>query len=250
MPDANHMARGCPMLTLDVLTLLSKLISIVADQAPPPPPPIGVDWSKPTTSVKPDLLIWLEREVEVLQTNCDYNVEKKPIRIHDDNHDSDYWSSTGPNYDQPSDKLSRSSPTLTPKRGSRQIRSFFEQLMVTGVYTFPLLDAAVSPLKMFVSSALAYIENQGSDLFAPITKYYILYNLSQGFACCIYLSLTDVDQVYSSMLNLAPRPAPLGGSENYVVTLPVRWILCWVVGKKMILDNFVFLSLSPSWQFP
>ncbi|CAL2047923.1 unnamed protein product [Caenorhabditis brenneri] len=169
MPDANHMARGCPMLTLDVLTLLSKLISIVADQAPPPPPPIGVDWSKPTTSVKPDLLNWLEQEVEVFQTNCDYDVERKPVGIHDDNHNSNYWSSTGPNYDQPSDKLLRSSPTLTPKHGSRQIRSFFEQLMDTGVNTFPLLDVAVSPLKMFVSSALAYIENQGSDLRKSVT---------------------------------------------------------------------------------
>ncbi|CAL2047943.1 unnamed protein product [Caenorhabditis brenneri] len=118
------------------------------------------------------LLNWLERKVEVLQTEWDYNVERKPVGIHDDNHDSDYWSSTGPNYDQPSDKLSRSSPTLTAKHGSRQIRSFFvlmelllhllnaqreadddilpKQLMDTGVYTFPLLDAAVSPPKMFV----------------------------------------------------------------------------------------------------
>ncbi|EGT58187.1 hypothetical protein CAEBREN_20092 [Caenorhabditis brenneri] len=44
-----------------------------------------------------------------------------------------------------------------------------EQLMATGVNTFPLLDAAVSPPKMFVSSALVYIVNQGSDLLAAIT---------------------------------------------------------------------------------
>ncbi|EGT40330.1 CBN-RBC-1 protein [Caenorhabditis brenneri] len=414
--SAEHMARGCPMLSLDVLTLLPKQISIVqdydealrsifgssADQAPPPPPPIEVDWSKPTTSDEPDelkldwsddegegsgdeetvkkeeepvvestpamngmlnsamlqnqligstdifaqhmkfvaslrilteelstlasgfdvdggqlrnqLLNWLEREVEVLQTNCDYNVERKPAGIHDDNHDSDYWSSTGPNYDQPSDKLSRSSPTLTPKRrtwlkaNQKLLRSFTsfctlhsahnhrlasvlmellllllnvqreadddilpKQLMATGVNTFPLLDAAVSSPKMFVSSPLAYIENQGSDLLAAISelhdvpnmagdlqKCYMLYNLSQGFACCIYLSLTDIDQVYSSMLNLAPRPAPLGGSENYVVTPPVKWpgveALVALLGREkeddapqlrlLIIESLLAISMS------
>ncbi|NP_001368760.1 RAVE complex protein Rav1 C-terminal domain-containing protein [Caenorhabditis elegans] len=418
--SAEHMARGCPMLSLDVLNTLPKRISIVQDydealkllfgdnqnQAAPPPPPqmsIDVDWSKPTTSDEPDelkldwsdeekddeeieevtnentvdapviqngagienaatlqsqlvgatdifaqhmkfvaslrilteelstlasgfdvdggqlrnqLLNWLEREVEVLQTTCDYNVERKSDEANEDNHDSDYWSSTGPNYDQPSDlsKLSRASPSLTPKRitwlkaNQKLLRSFTsfctlhsahnhrlasvlmellllllnvqrdgdddivsKQLMATGVNTFPLLDAAVSTPKMFVSSPLAYIENQGSDLLAAISelsdvpnmagdlqKCYMLYNLCQGFSCCIYLSLTDIDQIYSSMLNLAPKPAPIGGSENHVVTPPVKWpgveALVALLGREkeddapqlrlLIIESFLAISMS------
>lgn len=79
--SAEHMARGCPMLSLDVLNTLPKRISIVQDydealkllfgdnqnQAAPPPPPqmsIDVDWSKPTTSDEPDelKLDWSDEE--------------------------------------------------------------------------------------------------------------------------------------------------------------------------------------------
>ncbi|UMM43904.1 hypothetical protein L5515_019209 [Caenorhabditis briggsae] len=409
--SAEHMARGCPMLSLDVLTMLPKNISIVQDydealrtifggteQAVPPPPPVEVDWSKPTTSDEPDelkldwsddegeegaaelevkpeepaplivngmdssavlqsqlvgstdifaqhmkfvaslrilteelstlasgfdvdggqlrnqLLNWLEREVEVLQTNCDYNAERKPTLPHEENQDSDYWSSTGANYEHAEQKLSRASPGLTPKRriwlkaNQKLLRSFTsfctlhsahnhrlasvlmellllllnvqrdaeddilpKQLLASGVSTFPLLDAAVSSPKMFVSSPLAYIENQGNDLLASISelhnvpnmagdlqKCYMLYNLCQGFSCCIYLSLTDIDQTYSSMLNLEPRPAPIGRSDNHVVTPPVKWpgveALVALLGREkeddapqlrlLIIESFLAISMS------
>ncbi|GMT36366.1 hypothetical protein PFISCL1PPCAC_27663 [Pristionchus fissidentatus] len=77
--------------------------------------------------------------------------------------------------------------------------------------SFPLLVASVSSYKMFVSSPLAFVENQCYDLLMSLSelthvpkldhsikKVFILYNLCQGLSSCVYQSLSDVDYYGSS----------------------------------------------------
>lgn len=60
------------------------------------------------------------------------------------------------------------------------------------------------------------------------------------------------------MLNLAPKPAPIGGSENHVVTPPVKWpgveALVALLGREkeddapqlrlLIIESFLAISMS------
>ncbi|GMT07275.1 hypothetical protein PENTCL1PPCAC_29449, partial [Pristionchus entomophagus] len=96
--------------------------------------------------------------------------------------------------------------------------------------SFPLLVASVSSYKMFVSSPLAFIENQNYDLLMSITelvhvpkldhsikKVFILYNLCQGLSSCVYQSLSDVD--YYSSSSVAPGSGALTRRSRAQTTL-------------------------------
>ncbi|CAD6187487.1 unnamed protein product [Caenorhabditis auriculariae] len=117
---------------------------------------------------------------------------------------------------------------------------------VPDMNSFPLLEASVSSAKMFVSSPLSFIENQCYDLLAAISQMhtapsmdrnlqtcYMLYNLSQGLSSCLYQSLCDVEQIFSSsrlLYNdgksgaLTKRTRMTSSSEDLrVSTAPVKW---------------------------
>lgn len=73
--------------------------------------------------------------------------------------------------------------------------------MATGVNTFPLLDAAVSTPKMFVSSPLAYIENQGSDLLAAISELSDVPNMAGDLQKVLFsrlITLVDTLLIFSA----------------------------------------------------
>ncbi|PAV73995.1 hypothetical protein WR25_00482 [Diploscapter pachys] len=111
--------------------------------------------------------------------------------------------------------------------------------------SFPLLEASISSTKMFVSSPLAFIENQCYDLLSTVAdmhavpdidcglqKAYILYNLGQGLSACLYQSLCVVDQLDVPLLmrNL-DRTGALTRSAKYasaseciqVTSEPCKW---------------------------
>ncbi|GMR60970.1 hypothetical protein PMAYCL1PPCAC_31165, partial [Pristionchus mayeri] len=96
--------------------------------------------------------------------------------------------------------------------------------------SFPLLVASVSSYKMFVSSPLAFVENQCYDLLMSISelvhvpkldhsikKVFILYNLCQGLSSCVYQSLSDVD--YYSSSNVAPGSGALTRRSRALTTI-------------------------------
>ncbi|CAI5454853.1 unnamed protein product [Caenorhabditis angaria] len=146
--------------------------------------------------------------------------------------------------------------------------------------TFPLLEASVSSTKMFVSSPLAFIENQCSDLLKTVCemqdvpdmtnglqKCYMLYNLSQGLSSCLYQSLCDVDQIFSSshrfdgkpgILTKRTRTTSYSSSDLRVTTAPVKWpgvesLVALLTREKddeaphlrlLIVESFVAITMS------
>uniref|UniRef100_A0A8R1HL41 WD_REPEATS_REGION domain-containing protein n=1 Tax=Caenorhabditis japonica TaxID=281687 RepID=A0A8R1HL41_CAEJA len=193
------------------------------------------------------LLNWLQKEIATLKLNCDYNadgeennedVESENIRDESVTYQQNSWLVVN-------QKLLRtftSFCTLHSAHNSKMASVLMELLLLllhvqkgskndasTLGNTFPLFEAVTSSQKMFVSSPLAFIENQCFDLLSAINeltdvsamtinlrKCYMLYNLSQGFSCCLYHSLCDIDQTEN-------RAGISKEAVNHVATAPVKW---------------------------
>uniref|UniRef100_A0A0K0DNJ9 WD_REPEATS_REGION domain-containing protein n=1 Tax=Angiostrongylus cantonensis TaxID=6313 RepID=A0A0K0DNJ9_ANGCA len=163
------------------------------------------------------LLIWLDKEVNILQNLCDY---QSTSDAHVENNDENFELESDP-------KSFTSYCALHSAQNHRLTSALMELLLLlleiqkdTGVQhlsesvldtnSFPLLVASVSSAKMFVSSPLSFIENQCYDLLTSIAdlttvpdmdnhlqKAYKLYNLSQGLSSSLYQSLCDMDQFFA-----------------------------------------------------
>ncbi|CAJ0959160.1 unnamed protein product, partial [Mesorhabditis belari] len=113
--------------------------------------------------------------------------------------------------------------------------------------SFPLLVSSVSPLRMFVTSPLLFIEMQCHDLLSSIAelsnvpqlkesallKYSKLYGISLGLSSCLYQSLSETDSFHRSqlrhqtsangVLTRRSRNISTRDDELRVSTAPARW---------------------------
>uniref|UniRef100_A0A914YLS6 RAVE complex protein Rav1 C-terminal domain-containing protein n=1 Tax=Panagrolaimus superbus TaxID=310955 RepID=A0A914YLS6_9BILA len=111
------------------------------------------------------------------------------------------------------------------------------------VRPFPLLVGSLWNCRMFLSSPLHFIETQSTDLLLTIIEFtqplgfdlslpkvYELYNLCQGLSSCLYQSLTDIDNSWTSgnpegsVSNMRRYNSFNAASEDMpVVSPPCRW---------------------------
>ncbi|CAI2358263.1 unnamed protein product [Caenorhabditis sp. 36 PRJEB53466] len=246
------------------------------------------------------LMNWLKKEVDVLSKNCDYTVDKvddvseQLDNFHDENAENIQEETDSVLVEKKwlvaNQKLLRSFTsycTLHCAHNHNLASVLMELLLLllnvqrqsgiennsrsvnTESVSFPLLDAAVSSSKMFVSSPLAFLENQCFDLLTAINtfnvvpnitgdlqKCYMLYNLCQGFSCCIYQSLCDVQQGFASTLVINYKQGKTG--ENRVTTPPVKWpgvdSLVALLGRErnedapelrmLLIESFLAITMS------
>ncbi|KJH47115.1 hypothetical protein DICVIV_06823 [Dictyocaulus viviparus] len=199
------------------------------------------------------LLVWLEKEVQVLQNLCDYR-STSDVHNMENYGDSDIELENSPG-------SFASYCALHSAQNHRLTSALMELLLLlldvqkdTGVRhlnesvldtdSFPLLVASMSSAKMFVPSPLSFIENQCYDLITTIAdlttvpdmdnhlqKAYKLYNLSQGLSSSLYQSLCDMDQIITPGACSDVKPGALvrrmrssvSPDDARVTTSPAKW---------------------------
>ncbi|CAB3399146.1 unnamed protein product [Caenorhabditis bovis] len=265
------------------------------------------------------LFNWIEKEVEVLKHSCDYRVnvdlddsagfdeEDSPVALHEalKMDRSEMIArikicSRRRKWLTANQKLLRSFTSfcaLHSAQNHRLTSALMELLLLllevqkdTGVQhlnepipdmnSLPLIEASVSSAKMFVSSPLAFIENQCSDLLTTVCemhdvpdmnkglqKCYMLYNLCQGLSSCLYQSLSDVDQLSGDQFRFDGKPGILtkrtravsmSTEDMRVTTAPVKWpgveCLIALLGREkddeaphlrlLLVESFVAITMS------